>query len=83
MLVLQTGAPLSGTLANHQWNQTAARKDKAISEMKWPKDQKGVIKFLGVVGYYWKFINRFADAARPMTKLTRKGVKLSGQRSVK
>ena len=31
-------------------------------------------EFLGMVGYYQKFINRFADAARPMTKLTRKGV---------
>ena len=27
------------------------------------------------MGYYRKFINRFTDAARPMTKLTRKGVK--------
>ena len=28
-----------------------------------------------MVGYYRKFINKFTDAARPMTKLTRKGVK--------
>ena len=28
-----------------------------------------------MVSYYRKFINRFADAARPMTNLTRKGVK--------
>ena len=28
-----------------------------------------------MVSYYWKFINRFADAARPMTKLIRKDVK--------
>ena len=28
-----------------------------------------------MVGYYRKFINRFADATRPMTKLMRKGVK--------
>ena len=28
-----------------------------------------------MVGYYRKLINSFADAARPMTKLTRKGVK--------
>ena len=44
--------------------------------MKLPKNQKGVREFLGMVGYYRKFINRFAEAARPMTKLTRKGVKL-------
>ena len=28
-----------------------------------------------MVGYYRKFMNRFVDATRPMTKLTRKGVK--------
>ena len=53
--------------------QTA--KIKAISEMKPPKNQKGVREFLGMVGYYRKFISRVADAARPMTKLTRKEVK--------
>ena len=50
-------------------------KIKAISEMKPPKNQKGVREFLGMVGYYRKFTGRFADAARPMSKLTRKEVK--------
>ena len=50
-------------------------KVKAISEMKPPKNQKGFREFLGMVGYYRKFISRFADAARPMTKLTRKDYK--------
>ena len=50
-------------------------KVKAISEMKPPKNQKGGNEFLGMAGYYQKFINQFADATRPMTKLTRKGVK--------
>ena len=50
-------------------------KIKAISEMKPPKNQKGVREFLGMVGYYRRFINRFADAARPMTKLVRKETK--------
>ena len=75
MLVLQARASLSGALANHQWHQTALRKIKAISEMRPPKNHKGVREFLRMVGYYRKFINRFTDAARPMTKLTRKGVK--------
>ena len=48
---------------------------KDISEMKPPKNQKGVREFLGMAGYYGKFINRFTDVARPTTKLTRKGVK--------
>ena len=44
--------------------------------MKPPKNQKGVREFLGMVRYYRKSISRFADAARPMTKLTRKDSKL-------
>ena len=43
--------------------------------MKPPVNPKGVREFLGLVGYYRKFINRFADAARPLTKLTRKNSK--------
>ena len=41
-------------------------KMKAISEMKPPTNQKGVREILGMVGYYRKFISRFADAARPI-----------------
>ena len=43
--------------------------------MKPPTNQKEVREFLGMVGYYRKFISRFADAARPMTKLTKKDTK--------
>ena len=52
-------------------------KVKAIHEMKPPTTPKGVREFLGMVGYYRKFINRFADAARPLTKLTRKNCKFN------
>ena len=47
-------------------------KVKAISELKAPTTPKGVREFLGMVGYYRKFISRFADAARPLTKLVRR-----------
>ena len=50
-------------------------KVKAIHEMKLPTNAKGVREFLGLVGYYRKFINRFVDAARPLPKLTRKDSK--------
>ena len=50
-------------------------KIKAISQMKPSKNKKGVREFWGLAGYYWKFINQFADASRPMTKLTSKDVK--------
>ena len=45
-------------------------KVKAIHEMRPHTNPKGVREFLGMVGYYRKFRNRFADAARPLTKLT-------------
>ena len=50
-------------------------KAKAIHEMKPLVNPKGVREFLGLVGYYRKCINRFADAARPLAKLTRKDSK--------
>ena len=52
-----------------------SEKIKVISGIEPPKNRKGVREFLGMISYYQKFINRFADAARPITKLTRKGVK--------
>ena len=58
-------------------------KVKAIHEMKPPVNPKVVREFLGLVGYYRKFISRFADAVRPLTKLTRKDSNLSGLMNVK
>ena len=43
--------------------------------MKPPTNQKRVREFLGMLGYYRKFISRFSVAARPMTKLSRKECK--------
>ena len=48
---------------------------KAISELNPFTNQKGIREFLRMVGCYRKFINRFADAARPLTKMTRRNGK--------
>ena len=45
-----------------------------IKEMPAPKTPKEKKQFLGLVGYYWKFIPRFSDLARPLNALTRKDV---------
>ena len=40
-----------------------------------PKNPKEVKQFLGLVGYYRKFVPRFADISRVLTHLTKKDVK--------
>ena len=45
--------------------------------MSWerPKSVIEIRRFLGLVGYYRRFIENFSRLAAPMTRLTRKGVK--------
>ena len=46
-----------------------------IKTMPAPKDVKGIKQFLGLTGYYKKFVPRFADISRPLTSLTKKEMK--------
>ena len=43
-----------------------------INHMPAPKDAKEIKQFLGLTGYYRKFVPRFADISRPLTTLTKK-----------
>ena len=43
----------------------------AIKEMPAPRSPKEIKQFLGLVGYYRKFIPRFSDIAKPLMRLTR------------
>ena len=45
--------------------------------MKPPKNAKQVRVFLGLAGYYHKFIKNFAEIAKPLTTLTFHDVKFS------
>ena len=46
----------------------------SIEKMPAPRTPKEVKQFLGLVGYYRKFIPQFADIARPLNALTHKSV---------
>ena len=43
----------------------------AIKKMPAPRNPKEIKQFLDLVGYYRKFIPRFYDIAKPLTRLTR------------
>ena len=42
----------------------------SIRKMPAPKSPKEVKQFLGLIGYYRKFVPRFSDISRPLTHLT-------------
>ena len=47
---------------------------ESIKKMPAPTTPKEVKQFLGLIGYYRKFVPRFADIARPLTSLTKKDI---------
>ncbi|CAH9144198.1 unnamed protein product [Cuscuta epithymum] len=50
-------------------------KIKAIINWERPKNVKEICSFLGLAGYYRKFVEKFSVLASPLTKLTKKEVK--------
>ncbi|GFT46262.1 retrovirus-related Pol polyprotein from transposon 17.6 [Trichonephila clavipes] len=48
---------------------------KAMTKMKPPKNSKEVSKFLGMAGWYQKFIPKYADISEPLYRLKKKGAK--------
>ena len=59
-----------GHLLSEEGIQPLPEKLESISKMPTPKNAKQVKQFLGLVGYYRKFVPRFADISRILTKLT-------------
>nr|GEX47996.1 putative reverse transcriptase domain, ribonuclease H-like domain, aspartic peptidase domain protein [Tanacetum cinerariifolium] len=51
-------------------------KIESIKDWASPKTPTEIRRFLGLVGYYRRFIERFSKIAKSMMKLTRKGIKL-------
>lgn len=51
-------------------------KIKVIQKFPLPKTAKEIKQFLGLLGYYRKFIKTFATLTKPMTKCLKKGAKI-------
>ena len=63
-----------GHLISADGIQPLPEKLESITKMPAPRNPKEVKQFLGLVGYYRKFVPRFADISRVLTHLTKKDV---------
>ena len=63
-----------GHLISADGIQPLPEKLESIAKMPAPKNPKEVKQFLRLVGYYRKFVPRFADISRVLTHLTKKNV---------
>ena len=61
-----------GHLISDEGIQPLPEKLESIAKMPVRQNAKQVKQFLGLVGYYRKFVPHFSDIARPLTQLTRK-----------
>ncbi|GFX61937.1 retrovirus-related Pol polyprotein from transposon opus [Trichonephila clavipes] len=66
-----------GLVISKEGIETDHSKVKAMTEMKPPKNSKEVSKFLGMAGWYQKFIPQYADICEPLYRLKKKGAKFS------
>ena len=63
-----------GHLTSGKGIEPVPEKLESIKNMPSPTTPKEVKQFLGLIGYYRKFIPKFSDVARPLTNLTKKDV---------
>jgi hypothetical protein len=56
---------------------------KDVLEWEQPKNVKDIRSFLGLAGYYRRFIENFSKISKPMTELLKKVFLLSGRMLVK
>ena len=61
-----------GHMLSAEGIQPLLEKVNSITNMPAPENQTKVKQFLGLVGYYCKFVPHFSDISRPLAKLMRK-----------
>ena len=83
MLFLQKAHTIPGPFSIQRRFEPLPEKLEAIKKMPVPKNAKEVKQFLGLIGYYRKFVPHFADISRPLTRLTRTTQISSGTNSAR
>jgi hypothetical protein len=63
-----------GHIINRDGLDVDPKKVAAIMDWKAPKDVRGIKSFIGMAGYYRRFIEGLSKIARPMTALLAKKV---------
>ena len=69
---MKTQIQYLGHLISSNGIQPLPEKFRSIENMPAPRSPKEVKQFLGLAGYYQKFVPRFSDCSRPLTRLKRK-----------
>nr|GFC75456.1 putative reverse transcriptase domain-containing protein [Tanacetum cinerariifolium] len=64
-----------GHVIDNQGIHVDPAKNESVKDWASPKSPTEIHKFLGLAGYYRRFIEGFSKIAKPMTKLTQKKVK--------
>ena len=62
-------------LVSEEGFEPLLEKIKSIKNLSLPKTVKEVKQFLGLTGYYCKFVPRFADLSKLLTNLTQQNIK--------
>ena len=63
-----------GHIISGEGIEPVPEKLESLNEMPPPTTQKEVRQFLGLAGYYRKFVPKYSDIARPLTDLTKKDI---------
>ena len=71
----QKGAEFLGHWVSKGGVTVMPNKVEKVQKLERPSDVKGVRSFLGLTGYYRRFIPEYAHRSQPLTMLTRKNIK--------
>ena len=75
--------PFQGHIISDEGVATDPEKIKAVQELPVPINQTEIRSFLGLCGYYRRFIKGYSETAKPLHSSQKKGDHMSGQKNAK